>query len=84
MALNYFIGDTRLTRDQGTADVKAVYSGKKLEVNVSTYGMVILLAFNDVPPGGSLTFEVCLAFITIKFNAHANTGTENNNIYSRK
>ncbi|KAF8456747.1 SCF ubiquitin ligase subunit CulC [Kalaharituber pfeilii] len=43
--------------NMGTADVKAIFKGRKHEVNVSTYGMVILLAFNDVPIGESLTFE---------------------------
>ncbi|RPB29123.1 Cullin-domain-containing protein [Terfezia boudieri ATCC MYA-4762] len=54
--------------NMGTADVKAVYSGKKLEVNVSTYGMVILLAFNDVPPGGSLTFKELQTITSIPEN----------------
>ncbi|KAI5797916.1 Cullin [Peziza echinospora] len=43
--------------NMGTADLKATFKGRKHEVNVSTYGMVILLAFNDVEPGQSLTFS---------------------------
>ncbi|GFF38615.1 cullin-3A [Aspergillus udagawae] len=46
----------------GTADIRATFqrsSGKvqRHELNVSTYAMVILLLFNDVPIGESLTFE---------------------------
>lgn len=46
----------------GTADIRATFvrpDGKveRHELNVSTYGMVILLLFNDVPLGESLTFE---------------------------
>lgn len=46
----------------GTADVRATFhrsNGKvaRHELNVSTYAMVILLLFNDVPDGTSLTFE---------------------------
>lgn len=48
----------KLTWRQGTADVKATFKGRKHEVNVSTYGMAILLVYNDVPVGESLTFEV--------------------------
>ncbi|KMK63148.1 SCF ubiquitin ligase subunit CulC, putative [Aspergillus fumigatus Z5] len=46
----------------GTADIRATFqrsSGKvqRHELNVSTYAMIILLLFNDVPTGESLTFE---------------------------
>ncbi|KAE8373084.1 Cullin [Aspergillus bertholletiae] len=46
----------------GTADIRATFhrsSGKvqRHELNVSTYAMVILLLFNDVPEGESLTYE---------------------------
>ncbi|KAL4922845.1 Cullin [Aspergillus aurantiobrunneus] len=46
----------------GTADIRATFqrsNGKtqRHELNVSTYAMVILLLFNDVPTGESLTFE---------------------------
>ena len=50
----------------GTADVRATFSKvptkdglkeRKHELNVSTYAMVILLLFNDLPPGASYTFE---------------------------
>ncbi|KAL2810835.1 Cullin [Aspergillus granulosus] len=46
----------------GTADVRATFqraNGKtqRHELNVSTYAMIILLLFNDVPAGDSLTFE---------------------------
>lgn len=42
---------------QGTADLKATFKGRKHEVNVSTYAMVILLAFNQLEPGESLSYE---------------------------
>lgn len=46
----------------GTADIRATFkrsNGKvqKHELNVSTYMMVILLLFNDLPDGKSLSFE---------------------------
>ena len=46
----------------GTADIRATFhksNGKvqRHELNVSTYAMVILVLFNDVPSGESLTFE---------------------------
>ncbi|KAE8369440.1 Cullin [Aspergillus caelatus] len=46
----------------GTADIRATFhrsNGKvqRHELNVSTYAMVILLLFNDVPQGESLTYE---------------------------
>ncbi|EAW06554.1 cullin family protein [Aspergillus clavatus NRRL 1] len=48
--------------NMGTADIRATFqrsNGKvqRHELNVSTYAMVILLLFNDVPTGESLTFE---------------------------
>ncbi|KAB8234949.1 Cullin-3 [Aspergillus alliaceus] len=46
----------------GTADIRATFhrsNGKvqRHELNVSTYAMVILLLFNDVPQGEFLTYE---------------------------
>ncbi|EZF32496.1 cullin-3 [Trichophyton mentagrophytes] len=46
----------------GTADIRATFTrpnGKveRHDLNVSTYAMVILLLFNDLPSGESLTFE---------------------------
>lgn len=46
----------------GTADIRATFqkpNGKtqRHELNVSTYAMVVLLLFNDVPTGESLTYE---------------------------
>lgn len=53
--------------NMGSADVKAIFpkvphkdgtfKERRHDLNVSTYGMVILLLFNDVPPGQSMTFE---------------------------
>lgn len=48
--------------NMGTADIRATFQkadGKteRHELNVSTYGMVILLLFNDVNDGDSLTYE---------------------------
>ncbi|EAU33596.1 conserved hypothetical protein [Aspergillus terreus NIH2624] len=49
----------------GTADIRATFhrsNGKvqRHELNVSTYAMVILMLFNDVESGESLTFEEIL------------------------
>ena len=53
----------------GSADIKCVFpkvpgkdSGplskdRRYELNVSTYGMIVLLLFNDLPDGESLSFE---------------------------
>lgn len=52
--------------NMGSADVKAVFSKvqtkeglreRRHELNVSTYAMVILLLFNDIPNGESIAFE---------------------------
>lgn len=42
--------------NMGTADLKATFKGRKHEISVSTYGMVILLAFNDLGPNQTLSF----------------------------
>ena len=42
--------------NMGTADLKATFKGRKHEISVSTYGMVILLAFNDLGPDQTLSF----------------------------
>ncbi|KAI9673887.1 MAG: Cullin-3 [Caeruleum heppii] len=63
----------------GTADVRAVFPkvpGKegmmgrerRHELNVSTYAMVVLLLFNDLPSGASLTFEEIQAKTMIPAN----------------
>ena len=46
----------------GTADIRAYFPESKgkiknRELNVSTYAMIILLLFNDLPPGQFFTFE---------------------------
>lgn len=48
--------------NMGTADIRATFQkadGKieRHELNVSTYGMIVLVLFNDLPPGESLTYE---------------------------
>ena len=48
--------------NMGTADLRAYFpemkgTKKTREINVSTYAMVILLLFNDLPPGASYTCE---------------------------
>lgn len=48
--------------NMGSADIRAYFPESKgkiktRELNVSTYAMVILLLFNDLPPGESFTFE---------------------------
>lgn len=40
----------------GTADVRATFKKRTHEINMPTIAMVILMLFNDVPPGGSLTY----------------------------
>jgi len=41
----------------GTVDVRARYKNKTHEINMPTYAMIILILFNDVEDGESLTFE---------------------------
>ncbi|OZJ05319.1 hypothetical protein BZG36_01568 [Bifiguratus adelaidae] len=41
--------------NMGTADVRAQFKAKRHELNVSTYGMVVLLLFNDLAEGECLT-----------------------------
>ncbi|KAI9788156.1 MAG: Cullin-3 [Peltula sp. TS41687] len=60
----------------GSADIRAVFPAvpgkegllskeRKHELNVSTYAMVVLLLFNDVPAGKALTFDEIQAKTTI-------------------
>ncbi|KIW99105.1 uncharacterized protein Z519_00768 [Cladophialophora bantiana CBS 173.52] len=45
----------------GDADMRATFTNggktRRYELHVSTYAMVILMLFNDLPPGDCLTFE---------------------------
>jgi cullin 3 len=45
----------------GDADMRATFTNngktRRYEINVSTYGMIILMLFNDLEAGQSLTFE---------------------------
>lgn len=43
--------------NMGSADVRGHYPSGRKELNVSTYGMIILVLFNDLPAGASLTFD---------------------------
>ncbi len=58
--------------NMGTADLRAYFAemkGKKTrELNVSTYSMIILMLFNDLPPGQSYTCEEIQAKTNIPFN----------------
>ena len=59
--------------NMGTADIRAYFPESKSkmktrELNVSTYAMVILLLFNDLPPGGFFTCEELQAKTNIPFN----------------
>ena len=58
--------------NMGTADLRAYFAemkGKKTrELNVSTYSMVILMLFNDLPAGESYTCEDIQAKTNIPFN----------------
>ena len=59
--------------NMGTADIRAYFPESKgkvktRELNVSTYAMVILLLFNDLPPGASITCEEIQGKTNIPFN----------------
>ena len=59
--------------NMGTADLRAYFpemkgSKKTREINVSTYAMIILLLFNDLPPGQSITCEEIMAQTNIPLN----------------
>lgn len=41
----------------GSVDVRAVFGNKRHELNVSTHAAVILLLFNDIPDGQTLSYE---------------------------
>lgn len=56
----------------GDADIRATFTSggktRRYELNVSTYSMVILMLFNDLPPGEYLTFEQIAAETNIPKN----------------
>ncbi|KAK9710592.1 hypothetical protein K7432_008351 [Basidiobolus ranarum] len=59
---NFYLGrhsGRRLTwqTSLGSADVRAHFKTKKHELNVSTYQMVILMLFNDVEEGESISYQ---------------------------
>ncbi|SLM36016.1 Winged helix-turn-helix DNA-binding domain [Lasallia pustulata] len=59
--------------NMGTADIRAYFPESKgkiktRELNVSTYAMVILLLFNDLPPGESYTCEELQARTNMPLN----------------
>lgn len=60
--------------NMGDADIKATFprsrNGKPMthDINCSTYSMLILLLFNDLPPGASLSFEEIQARTNIPEN----------------
>ena len=59
--------------NMGTADIRAYFPHMKgpkktRELNVSTYAMVILLLFNELPEGQSITCEEIQAETNIPFN----------------
>lgn len=63
--------------NMGTADLKATFpkvpskegfKSRTHELNVSTYAMIILTLFNDLPPGHSMTFEEIQARTNIPNN----------------
>lgn len=59
--------------NMGTAELRAYFPNMKgtkktREINVSTYAMVILLLFNELPAGQSLTCEEMQAQTNIPFN----------------
>jgi cullin 3 len=64
--------------NMGSADIKAVFpkvpqkdgsfKERRHDLNVSTYGMIILLLFNELPTGQHLTFEEIQAETSIPVN----------------
>lgn len=59
--------------NMGTADLRAYFpemkgTKKTRELNVSTYAMLILFLFNDLPPGASISCEEIQANTNIPFN----------------
>lgn len=42
----------------GTADIKVAFKTRKHELNVSTFAMIVLLAFEDVDAGEELEYAV--------------------------
>ena len=63
--------------NMGTADLRATFPKvptkdgireKKHEINVSTYSMIVLLLFNEIPSGSALTFEDIQAQTNISSN----------------
>lgn len=42
----------------GNADVRVAFKARSHELNVSTFALVILLLFEDVPDGETLSYEV--------------------------
>ncbi|KAK9448320.1 Cullin [Limtongia smithiae] len=43
--------------NMGNADLRVAFRKRKHELNVSTYAMVILMLFNEIPDGESLSFD---------------------------
>lgn len=43
----------------GNADVRVQFNARKHDLNVSSFGLIILLLFEDVEDDGYLTYEVC-------------------------
>ncbi|KAG9296630.1 hypothetical protein G9A89_002901 [Geosiphon pyriformis] len=43
--------------NMGSADIRASFKTRKHDLNVSTYQMVVLLMFNDLPEGQSLSYD---------------------------
>ncbi|KAK9387269.1 Cullin [Lipomyces mesembrius] len=54
--------------NMGNADIRVAFRKRKHELNVSTYAMVILMLFNDLADGESLTFEEIKAATSIPDN----------------
>jgi len=42
----------------GNADIRVAFKAKKIELNVSTFAMIILLLFSDLEEGEFLTYSV--------------------------
>ena len=48
----------------GNADIRVKFNSRKHDLNVSTYALVILLLFEDVPDGASLSYEVRRVYVS--------------------
>lgn len=51
----------------GNADVKVAFKSRKHDLNVATFSLIILLLFEDVEDGDTLSYEVCCLILLSGF-----------------